>query len=737
MPDDRNPRPDTRNPAPGTRHPRPDTHPPDACAHCGFALGRRPVAATVDDEHALFCCYGCVLALQITRARGETGAAATILIRVGLAIFFTINVMMVSMPAYVPYVYGNDAAATDGPLFQVLRVLALVFAAPVLLLLGWPILKSAAAGLRRGSANTDALIVLGTVAAYVLSVANTIKGEGAVYFDTAAMLLVLVTIGRYLEATAKASAGSAIDATLNPSAGLATRARRGLERVDPAILMIGDLVRVTPGEFFPTDGVVVEGRGGVDEAALTGESAPVVKRAGSSVAGGTCSVDGVFTVRVSARAAESATARITALLAAARRERAPSERFADRVAAVLVPFVIFATLAAGTYWYVHSGIEAAILVALAVLVVACPCGLGIATPVAVWTGLATAAKRGVIVRTAPVFERLATVKQVLFDKTGTLTERVPQLRRVVARAATTEDEVLALAAAVERGLLHPIARAITTAAQQRGIEVPEAVDVQVVPGHGARGIVAGRAIAVGNLSSAPADLGAGRRSSVRSGAVVDARHAVHLPSHTDPPTDSVVTDYGSAGPVAYVWEDDALLGVIELAEAPRPETAAAVAETRKLRMAVGVLSGDNRGDALVPQLFAAHEAAFGLLPQDKVARLRAQRDRATAMVGDGINDAPALAAADVGIAVGSATDLARMTADVTIISDDLRRVPWLLAYSKRVAAVIRQNLFWAFAYNAGAVIAAAAGLLNPLIASLAMLGSSLAVVANARRLRRG
>ena len=679
--------------------------PADACAHCGFALGRRPVAATVDDEHALFCCYGCVLALQITRARGDTGAAATILIRVGLAIFFTINVMMVSMPAYVPYVYGPDAAATDGPLFQVLRVLALVFAAPVLLLLGWPIVKSAAVGLRRGSANTDALIVLGTLAAYVLSVANTVNGQGAVYFDTAAMLLVLVTIGRYLEATAKASAGTAIDATLNPSAALATRAGRELERVDPAILMVDDVVRVTPGEFFPTDGVVLEGSGGVDEAALTGESVPVVKHVGSSVAGGTCSVDGVFEVRVSARAAESATARITALLAAARRERAPSERFADRVAAVLVPFVVVTALAAGTYWYLHSGIEQAILVALAVLVVACPCGLGIATPVAVWTGLATAARRGVIVRTAPVFERLATVKRVLFDKTGTLTERTPQLRRVVAFAESKADDVLALAAAVERGLLHPIAQAIVCAAQERRIEVPEAVDVQVVPGRGARGIVGGRAIAVGNHSF-----------------VADALGPVS--SHNE-----------SVGPVAYVWHGDTLLGVIELAEAPRPESAAAVADTRKLRMSVGVLSGDNRGDALVPQLFAAHEAVFGLSPQDKVARLRAQRDGATAMVGDGINDAPALAAADVGIAVGGATDLARMTADVTIISDDLRRVPWLLAYSKRVAAVIRQNLFWAFAYNAAAVIAAAAGLLNPLIASLAMLGSSLAVVANARRLR--
>ena len=682
-------------------------HSAETCAHCGFPLGRRPVSATVDEELSSFCCYGCVLALQVTRARGDAGAASAILVRLGLAIFFTMNVMMVSMPAYVPYVYGGDAIPTDGPLFQVLRVLALAFAAPVLLLLGWPIFKSAAVSVRQGSANTDSLIVLGTVAAYVLSVSNLINGKGAVYFDTAAMLLVLVTIGRYLEATAKASAGSAIDATLNPSAALATRLGIEVEEVEPSQLRVGDIVRVTPGEFFPTDATVIDGEGGVDEASLTGESAPVLKRLGSAIAGGTCSVDGVFKVRVTASAAESATARIAALLVAARRERAPVERFADRVSAVLVPLVIVAALGAGVYWYEHAGLEQAIFVSLAVLVVACPCGLGIATPVAVWTGLATAARHGVVVRTAPVFERLSTVRRVVFDKTGTLTERTPRLQRIVTLDGAGETEVLGLAVAVEKGLQHPLARAIEAAATERGITVQEADAVRVIPGRGVRGNVAGRDVTVGNWSLAREDL-----------------HGLSL------------DDAQRDTPSVCVWDSNGLLAILEFSEAARPEAATAVSETRRLRMCVGLLSGDNRGDALVPSLFAPAEAVFGLLPQDKVARLREQRDGATAMVGDGINDAPALAAACVGIAVGSATDLARMTADVTIVSDDLRRVPWLLGYSRRVTRVIHQNLLWAFAYNIGAVIAAAVGALNPLIASLAMLGSSLAVVANARRLRR-
>jgi len=666
------------------------------------------VHAECEGEAAFFCCYGCVLALQVTRARGDAGAASAILVRVGLAIFFTINLMMVSMPTYVPYVYGNEAAPTDGPLFLALRVLAMVFAAPVLLLLGWPILTSAVRSICSGSANTDALIVLGSLAAYGLSVLNTLRGAGDVYFDTAAMLLVLVTIGRYLEASAKASAGSLIESTLSPENVSATRLSPAPGAVDPSCLAVGDIVRVTAGEVFPTDGVVIDGQGGVDEAMLTGENAPVLKVAGAVVAGGTASIDGVFRIRVTATAADSATARIAAMLAAARRERAPIERLADRLAAFLVPLVILTAGAAGGFWYLQAGIDEAVLVGLAVLVVACPCGLGIATPVAVWTGLATAAKRGVIVRTAPIFERLVGIRRVLFDKTGTLTDRTPILRRVVAEAPQDEDVVLSLAAALEEGLTHPLATAIVAAAVARGLVWPAASSVRVIPGRGVRGQIEGREITLGSTDFAALEL-----------------------DDLDP---SEGVPIGSTR--VCIWERGALLGTLELREALRPEADAAVRQVRRLRMQVGVLSGDRNGASIVPALFRREEAELGLLPEDKVARLRAIATGATVMVGDGINDAPALAAAHVGIAIGSATDLARITADVTIVNDDLRRVPWLLAYSRRVRRVIYQNLFWAFAYNAGAVAAAAVGLLNPLMASLAMIGSSLVVVANARRLRR-
>jgi heavy metal translocating P-type ATPase len=689
---------------------------------------------------ARFCCYGCLLAAQVTRARGEHGAATAILVRLGLAIFFAMNVMMLSMPTYVPYVYGRAAAPSDGPLFQLLRVLALIFAAPVVVLLGWPLAAGAVRGLRGGVANTDLLIGLGAGAAYVLSVVNTVTGAAAVYFDTASMLLVLVTLGRYLEAKAKADAGAALRATLAPGPQVAVRvgttsvvgagdvvqvAASQAENVAPAALLPGDVVRVGPGDAFPTDGIVVDGTGGVDEAVLTGESRLILKRPGSEVASATCSVDGLFLVRVTARAADSAGARVSALLAAARRERAAAERRADRVAAALVPLVVAVAAGAGIFWSWHVGVDRGVLTALAVLVVACPCGLGIATPVAVWTGLVTAARHGVIVRSAAALERAGSIDHVLFDKTGTLTERTPQLAGIESAPGVplSSDELLRSVAALEAGLTHPFARAVTAAWQSRqgaGCVPPLRADaVQVMPGRGIRGRVNGEPVAVGSANFAAEELGAGAAAPVAHG-------------QTD-------------GPLMFVWQPARLLGTLRFAEVARPDAAIAIRKLEQIGVQVGLLSGDTCATAIVPRLVSPEHAALGLLPEGKLAYLRALREQprngrtrgALAMVGDGVNDAPALAAADLGVAVGTASDLARMTADVAIVSDDLDRVPWLIAYARHVDRVVRQNLFWVFAYNAVAVALAAQGALNPLIASVAMLASSLTVVANARRLRHG
>jgi Cu2+-exporting ATPase len=701
------------------------------CAHCGLPLGRWPVAGRVAAVPVRVCCYGCLLALQVTRATGEQGVATAVLVRLGLAIFFAINVMMVSMPTYVPYVYGAEAAPTDGALFQVLRVLALAFSAPVLLLLGGPILASAARSLRGGAANADGLIILGALAAYALSVVNTFAGRPAVYFDTAAMLLVLVTLGRYLEASAKAEAGSAIRARWLPAPAVATRlgADDVVEQVVPGELVPGDRIRVAPGEAFPTDGVVVDGTGGVDEAALTGESRPIVKRPGDEVASGTCSVDGLFVVRVSAAAVDSAAARVAALVDGARRERAPIERVADRVARVLVPTVVALAIAAAGFWWQRDSFDRGLMVGLAVLVVACPCALGLATPVALWTGLVEAARRGVVVRSAPALEAAARIDHVLFDKTGTLTGRMPVLRGidVVAGAGLSERELLARVATLERGLRDPLARAIEAAAAT-GLDgelhhAPPARDVRVVPGSGVRGRVGGVEYAVGSRRFAVEEVDGG---------------------------DSVLPHVAPGERLVFIVAARRVLGILRFGEEARPDAGAAVAALARLGVGVEVVSGDSQADAIVPALVPEGAATLGLRPDEKLAHIRAVRiggdpgrapaatgRRHVAMVGDGVNDAPALAASDLGIAVATATDLARISADVAIVSDDLERVPWLLAHARRVLRVVRQNLAWAFAYNAGAVALAAAGALNPLVAALAMLGSSVAVVANARRLRAG
>jgi len=712
-----------------------------------------------------------VLARQVTRASGESGAAASALVRLGAAIFFGMNAMMVSLPAYVPAVYGGEGVPIDGPLFQLLRVLALVLTAPVVLLLGGPILASAGRGLRAGVANTDALIVLGTAAAYALSVYHVAVGRPEVYFDTVVMLLVLVTLGRYLEARARADAGETVRRTLAQGPRRARRlavgppaadgeAGDGVEEVEVDALRPGDLVRVSAGETFPADGVVVRGSGGVDQSLLTGEHAAVLRRAGDEVAGGSSSIDGDFVVRLSAGVADSTEARIERMLAEARRQRTPAQQLADRVSTVMLPVVTLIAAAAGLYWTLAGDLDRGLLTALAVLCVACPCGLGLATPVALWTALRTAAGRGIVARNPAALERLAGVRRMYFDKTGTLTERDLHLEsaRPAPGSELGEDELVALAAAVERGQSHPVARALAAHQRRDRPPPPDTAPDRSRDRQGAVGIALERSqpLPDGRGSAAVHDRnGAGVHPvPARWSAVDDVRVVPGL--GVSARVDGVRTTVGSlafaraelgievaplagaAGTQIAVWQAGRLLGQLALRESARAEAAEALRELRHLGLQPRLLTGDAQASAVVPALLDASEVAVGLLPTDKLDHLRraqAEAPGSTAMAGDGINDGPALAGADVGIAVGSATDLARTTADVALMTEDLRALPWFVRHARRTRAVIRQNLIWAFGYNGIAVALAAAGALSPLVATLAMIGSSLLVVANSRRLR--
>ena len=479
----------------------------ECCEHCTLPLGARVVVAQIDQRDGRFCCYGCVLAHQITRASGEDGEASTIVIRLGLAIFFAMNVMAMSLPGYSSHVYGNELGATDGPLFLLLRYMAMAFSLPVLLLLGWPIASSFVVGGWRGGAVADALVLLGATAAFFVSVARTWDGAGPVYFDTAVMVLVLVTLGRFLEARVRADAGKRVRADLQGAPTHAIRIEDGqLRRVPVDELRVGDVLRIVGGESFPTDAVVQRGRGSLDQSLLSGEAKPLPCYPGREVAGGATSIDGTFDVKVLRLAAESAAARIAGLLDKARREASPIEAKAEKFARVFLPLTVFVASVSGVYHGYVAGVDRGVLTSLSVLVVACPCALGIATPVALWFGVVAAARRGIVIRDAGALERASRVGTVYFDKTGTLTTRTPRL--VLCEVAPsvprlTRSQLLAYAAALEMGQRHPLARAVAAAAPaEPEVGIGEATEVTVVAGKGIRGVVEGRALAMGNAGYA-------------------------------------------------------------------------------------------------------------------------------------------------------------------------------------------------------------------------------------------
>jgi len=661
----------------------------DRCAQCGF-----PIRAGA----WRFCCYGCALIHRIRGADGEASLPASVMARLALAVFLSMNVMMLSMVLYAgdPLAGGPTqpdpfAAGMTGLFRHVLLLLSL----PVMLLLGWPIAEGAWRRARSRGAGVDALIVLGALAAFGLSAFATLSGRGAVYYETACMTLVLVTLGRYLEARARTNAAARMGALLSGGPETACILRDGVP-VDAPVGEVrrGDLVRIAPGGRIGADGVVVDGEGFVDESSVTGEPVPRRIAPGDPVLSGTISVDGALLVRATAVGADRTSARIARLIDAARASRAPIERLADRVSAVFTPAACAVAVGTAAYWGARLDAGAGIERGLSVLLIACPCALGLATPLAVWEAIGTAARRGIVLRGGEVIERLAAVRSIYFDKTGTLTEREPRMARVRAEGGFTEDEVLAVAAALEARSRHPLALAVVRAARDRGLPLGEARRVRVVPGSGVEGEVL-------------LEGGAPRRVSV-------------------------------GGPGVAVVVDGRPAGRLEFEESLRPGAPAALDALRKRGIDVAILTGDRSASASDLALRLGVPARTGLLPDGK-SRAIADSERRfgpAGMVGEGLNDAPALARAGVSFALGCGDDLAQEAADVRLLRDDLGQIPWLVDRARSAMRVIRLNLFWAFAYNLVLVPLAIAGRLQPLMAALAMIASSLFVVGNSARLRR-
>lgn len=615
----------------------------------------------------------------------------------------------------------------------------LILATPVVLWAGWPFFVRGWQSLLTRNLNMFTLIAMGTGVSWVYSVIATLApdifpaafrqtdGAVATYFEAAAIITVLVLLGQVLELRARDQTSGAIKALLNlaPKTARRINASGGEEEVGLEHIAIGDLLRVRPGEKVPVDGEITEGNSSLDESMVTGESLPVSKDTGAKVIGGTLNASGGFVLRAEKVGRDTMLARIVQMVANAQRSRAPIQRMADRVSGWFVPAVILAAVLAFIAWSIwgpEPRYAYGLVAAVAVLIIACPCALGLATPMSIMVGVGRGAQAGVLIRDAEALERLEKVDTMILDKTGTLTEGKPSVTKIVVVDGQDETELLRLAASVEQASEHPLAAAIVRAAKERKVEVAKVMGFDAPSGKGAIGMVERKRMAIGNA-----------KFMAELNIAVDSLEVQSDALRTDGATTVFVAINGK------------LVGIIGIADTVKASTPEALTALRKAGIRIVMLTGDNRitAEAIAKRL-GITEVEADVLPDKKadvVAKFKAQ-GRVVAMVGDGVNDAPALAAADVGIAMGTGTDVAMESAGVTLLHGDLMGIVRARSLSMAVMSNIRQNLFFAFIYNAAGVPIAAGVLypvfgilLSPMIAAAAMALSSVSVIGNALRLR--
>ncbi len=609
----------------------------------------------------------------------------------------------------------------------------LALIAPVFLYAGYPIHRSGWAALRRRHADMNSLITLGTIAAFTYSLVVTVAPGllpselREVYYEAVGVIITLILLGRLLEVRAKAGTGEAIKKLMGMQAKTARVLRDDTELEVPVEEVVpGDIVVVRPGEKVPVDGQIISGASTLDESMVTGESIPVEKSAGDEVIGATINQTGAFRMRATNVGADSMLAQIVRLVQDAQASKAPIQRLADLVASYFVPAVMFIAITTFVLWFVVGPAPALIFAlgtSVTVLIIACPCALGLATPLSIMVGTGKGAEHGILIRSAEALETAHKLDTVVLDKTGTITKGQPALTDVVTAAGWDEDELLALVASAERSSEHPLGEAIVRGASERGLQLIEPETFDSITGHGIAVVIDGRRVLVGN-----------RRLLEGEHVAIDG-----LEAHA-----TALSEAGKTPMLIAV--DGAPAGVIAVADTVKEDSAAAVATLRKLGLEVVMITGDNaRTAAAIAREVGITRVLAEVLPEDKAAQVRGLQaeGRKVAMVGDGINDAPALAQADVGIAIGTGTDVAMEAADITIISGELHGIVTAITLSRATMRNIKQNLVFAFAYNtigipiaAGVLYPFVGLLLSPMIAAAAMASSSLSVVGNANRLRR-
>ncbi|WLH07705.1 heavy metal translocating P-type ATPase [Pseudomonas lurida] len=595
-------------------------------------------------------------------------------------------------------------------------------ATPVQFIFGARFYIAAWKAVRAGAGNMDLLVAIGTSAGYGLSIYEWLTAHPGMaphlYFEASAVVIALVLLGKYLESRAKRQTASAIRAleALRPERAIRVIAGRE-ENVAINALKLGDLVMVKPGERFPVDGEVVDGQSHADEALISGESLPVPKQPGDKVTGGAINGEGRLLVRTLALGAESVLARIIRLVEDAQAAKAPIQKLVDKVSQVFVPAVLLLALITLVGWWLYgASVETAIINAVAVLVIACPCALGLATPTAIMAGTGVAARHGILIKDAEALERAHEVSAVVFDKTGTLTSGTPKIAHLAA-VDGNEDVLLQQAGALQRGSEHPLAKAVLDTCHEKALAVADVTASQSLAGRGIAGTLNGQPLALGNRRLL-------EENGLSAGDLADSAKAWEAEGRT----------------LSWLIEQGAqprVLGLFAFGDTLKPGALDAVQQLKAQHITSHLLTGDNRGSArVVAQALGIDDVHAEVLPADKAATVaELKKTGVVAMVGDGINDAPALAAADIGIAMGGGTDVAMHAAGITLMRGDPRLVPAALEISRKTYAKIRQNLFWAFVYNLIGIPLAAFGLLNPVLAGAAMALSSVSVVSNALLLK--